>query len=105
MKIILLLLITIVSQNVNADAKGTWLDYAEIYMGIDATIYPSPLCFWDENNYRATSNMGLKLNVFSSANKRFQAGIKYTHHSCIFSTDAYAYDAVGFELVYRFYSK
>jgi len=79
---------------------GTYFNDGYVYAGIDQTKKQSPQC---ENGVddKATSNIGIRANVYQSQDKDFKANAKYTHHSCAFSPDAEQYDALGVELEYR----
>lgn len=93
----------------NAEAsepEGTWFSYGEVYLGLEwPKNDPSPQCVVEGPDSRGTSNGGIRLNVYRSADERFHAGLKYTHHSCSLNTDRNHYDAIGFELTYRFFSR
>lgn len=84
------------------EPTGKWLAYGEVFLGVDYTVKDSPQCFIaDGPNSHATSNGGIRVNIFQSADKRFEFNSKYTHHSCAFNSDRELYDAVGVELSYR----
>lgn len=78
-----------------------YLDYAEVYLGIDHTKSPSPQCDETPNNEYLTSNAGIRLNLLVSDDRKFHLNTKYTHHSCAFNPDRENYDAFGVEVVYR----
>lgn len=86
---------------VTAKEKGEWWSYGEIYFGVDNTDRISPQCYRDGVNNRITSNLGAKANIFRSSDRKYEFNIKYTHHSCAFNRDRYAYDAIGIEYTYR----
>lgn len=82
-----------------------WFQYAEAYIGLDSTYGVSPFCEDRGINSRLTSNGGLRLNILESNDRLFSLNGKYTHNSCGFSPDKPTYDAVGLELVYRFFTR
>lgn len=91
--------------------KIGYLNYAEVYFGLDHTNKLSPQC-WDSADSnsgsiddRTTSNFGLRVNLLESPSKRGYINTKYQHHSCAFNRDREQYDAFGFEGGWRFYTK
>ena len=82
-------------------ANGTYLNDASVYVGIDETKGRSPMCERNQVDDNATSNLGLRLNVWEWEALRVNG--KITHHSCAFGADAKGYNAAGVELEYRFY--
>lgn len=86
-------------------AEQGWFQYSEVYLGIDHPFSASPQCEDDGPNEHLTSNGGFRQNVFVSGDERFQANLKYTHHSCAINSDDQGYDAVGVELNYRFWQR
>lgn len=86
----------------NAD-EVKWFKDAEVFAGIDQTFDTSPQCVRGGLDDRATSNLGLRLNVYE--NGPFRINSKYTHHSCAFGEDDDGYDAVGIELIYKFWER
>jgi len=93
------------SQCVNAEEKGVWFPYAEVYLGLDQVKNVSPNCEHGEISDRLTSNGGIRLVMFTSVDERFEWSTKYTHHSCAFNEDRDAYDAIGSEVSYKFWSR
>lgn len=83
------------------EPKGEWFAYGEVFLGIDYTKKLSPQCHEGGPNDRVTSNGGIRVNIYQSADERFELNSKYTHHSCAFSPDREQYDALGVELTYR----
>lgn len=91
---LLAVLIVLFSDKAKAeDAK--YFSYAELYIGADSTFDVSPQCNPGENSDRITSNGGVRVSMVRF--QRFSLNAKYTHHSCAFNTDRFAYDAIGFE--------
>ncbi len=84
--------------------KGTWFAYGEGYVGLDHTKHTSPQCVGGSND-KVTSNGGIRINIYQSYDERFEFNSKYTHHSCAFAIDRNVYDAVGFEVTYKFWSR
>jgi hypothetical protein len=74
---------------------------AEVYLGLDRTYKISPQCHQGENSDRLTSNLGAKMSIVRTDDKRAGINLKYTHHSCAFNPDFRAYDAAGLELTYK----
>lgn len=85
--------------------RGTYLNDASIYAGLDRTKKMSPSCENDGSDTNTTSNMGARVNMYQSKGKKFRTNMKYTHHSCVFSPDSRQYDALGVELEYKIWSK
>lgn len=83
------------------ERKLTWLNYTELYAGIDRTFKISPQCLSGAYNDRMTSNGGIKQNILMSYDKDFSLNTKYTHHSCAINNDRNSYDAIGLELLYH----
>lgn len=92
------------SSKVLAD-KPNWFTYGEVFAGIDYTKNLSPQCDQGGADDRATSNGGLRLNIYRSDDELFHLNSKYTHHSCAFSPDRESYDALGLEVNYKFFSR
>lgn len=86
-------------------STGTYFNDAHVYAGLDQTKGQSPQCKEGGPDDRATSNLGFKGNIYQSADERFRANAKYTHHSCAFSPDRNGYDAVGIELEYKLWER
>lgn len=82
--------------------KGRWFAYTEVYGGLESTFKQSPQCQNGSSSNRLTSNGGIRQNVYESYDRNFSLNLKYTHHSCAFNRDRNGYDALGFELNYRF---
>lgn len=82
-----------------------YLNWADVYFGLDHTKKISPQCEPGEISDRVTSNIGVRLNVLESHDSRTTLNAKYTHHSCAFNVDAAQYDAFGFELSYKFWAR
>lgn len=83
------------------EPKGEWFAYGEVFLGVDYTKKLSPQCEAGGPNDYVTSNGGLRVNIYQSADNRFEFNTKYTHHSCAYSPDREQYDALGVELTYR----
>lgn len=100
-------LVVVISEVARADIpKGTWFNYGEVFLGVDWTYQnPSPQCKDDGPDSRGTSNGGIRFNIYESYDKRFHFNTKYTHHSCALNSDRNQYDAIGFEINYRFFSR
>lgn len=99
------LLGSLFSGKAEAAEGGTYFNEASVYFGLDHTKKLSPMCEDSGPDSRTTSNMGLKLNLYRSQDRRFEVGSKYTHHSCAFSPDARSYDAFGFVAEYKFWTR
>lgn len=84
---------------------GTWFNAGEVYFGIDSTRKVSPQCEAGGVNDRLTSNLGVRMNLFETADQRATWRVRYTHHSCAINPDRTSYDALGFELTYRIWSR
>lgn len=85
--------------------EGRWFAYGEVFLGLDVTNKQSPMCEDGDNSSRLTSNGGLRVNVYQSADQLFEWNQKYTHHSCAFNVDDKSYDALGWEFSYKFWGK
>lgn len=85
--------------------EPVWFTYADVYLGLDYPKNISPQCEAGEVDEHLTSNGGVLLNVYRSADKRFHAGVRYTHHSCAFNSDRNGYDAFGISASYRFWAR
>jgi len=85
--------------------SGKFLNDASVYSGLDYTKKQSPQCLADGPDERTTSNLGLRGNIYESSDGRFRLNAKYTHHSCAFSPDRNAYDAYGFEVEYKLWTR
>jgi len=86
-------------------AEGKYFAYGEVYLGMDRTFKASPQCDPGIISDKLTSNGGVRINLYQSADKRFEFNTKYTHHSCAFNSDSKSYDAAGVELTYRFWDR
>tara|TARA_R110002153_G_scaffold252016_1_gene409685 strand:- start:1556 stop:2020 length:465 start_codon:yes stop_codon:yes gene_type:complete len=87
-------------------SSGTYLNSATVYSGIDySLVRPSPQCTSEGVDDRSTSNLGLKVNLFTSTDRKYKTNLKYTHHSCAFNPDQNLYDAVGIEFEYGFWER
>ena len=96
---------SLLSGKAEAAEGGTYFNDASVYFGLDHTKNLSPMCEDSGPDSRTTSNMGLKLNLYRSQDRRFEVGGKYTHHSCAFSPDDRSYDAFGFVAEYKFWTR
>jgi len=83
--------------------NGTYFNDASVYVGIDETKGRSPMCERSQADDNATSNLGLRLNVWEYEQLRING--KYQHHSGAFCEDAAGYDALGVELEYKFWER
>lgn len=85
---------------VNAQASD-WFQYSEVYMGIEQTMKNSPMCETNSVDSRITSNGGVRQHIYQFNE---QVGIigNYTHHSCAVGVDDRGYDALGFQLTWKF---
>ena len=82
----------------------TYLNYAEISMGLEATKNISPMCYDNGGpDKRTTSNGSIRLNVLEWKDYRtsFSTNLQYLHHSCALNQDNQAYDSFGFQMTYR----
>lgn len=80
-----------------------YLQWAEVYFGLDYTKKLSPQCEEEGPDSHTTSNLGLKLNLLETYDGRGHINAIYTHHSCAFNADALQYDAIGIQGTYRFW--
>lgn len=102
--IVLVLLISTVAVSVKAEETGVnYFEWGELYVGLDYTKNPSPMCDPGPKSDRLTSNLGFRANILESTDKLFALNGKITHHSCAFNGDAASYDSLGVELTYRFW--
>lgn len=85
--------------------EGSWFNYVDVYLGVDNIFDVSPMCEQGDLNDKFTSNGGLDFNIYQSYNKRFEWNTHYLHHSCALNTDNLTYDAIGFKITYRLWSK
>ena len=85
--------------------SGTYLNDASVYTVLDYTKKLSPQCETMGPDDQTTSNLGVRVNLYESADDRFRTNVKYTHHSCAFSPDDQQYDAVGVELEYKLWER
>ena len=99
--IILFILFGIIFGLIFQKANAGWLEYTEVYLGIDYPRNQSAVCVEQGTNEKLTSNGGIRQNMFTTDDDLFQFNIKYTHHSCAFNGDRNVYDAIGAEAVYR----
>ena len=83
--------------------SGKWHNGASAFAGLEAAKKLSPQCKDEGPDNRTTSNLGLKYHAYQSKDKRFKGDVVYRHHSCAFSPDDASYDALGFELEYKFW--
>ncbi len=84
--------------------KSQALDYfqgEEVFLGLDYTRKISPMCTRGANDDKLTSNLGVRVNLIQSEDKRAKVNLKYTHHSCAVNPDNSSYDAGGIEVVYK----
>lgn len=80
-----------------ATATPSYFNYAYVYTGLDFAKKRLPNCYPGENE-NIVSNVGFGLNILETDRTTLNA--KYTHHSCAFHTDYWAYDAIGLEVRY-----
>ena len=88
-----------------AKADVTWFNEAEVFIGLDQTKKLSPMCHEGKYSDRVTSNGGVRLNVMKTTDSVVRVDTHYIHHSCAVNRDDSQYDAVGVQLVYRFWSR
>lgn len=70
-----------------------WFSEATVYVGLDYTQNPSPLCRDYGATDKITSNMGFTQSI--ARKDAWNVVAKYTHHSCAISADKNSYDALG----------
>lgn len=99
----ILFAVVLVFANCALSDEDEWFQYGEMYFGIDSTFGESPQCWGGGPSNKLTSNIGLKLNIFRRIDRRVEANIKYTHHSCALNRDRHGYDAIGIEYTYKFF--
>lgn len=96
--VVLIPLIAFVIEKAAANDSGIdYFNYAYVYTGLDFAKKRLPNCYPGENE-NIVSNVGFGLNILET--KRTTLNAKYTHHSCAFHTDFWAYDAIGLEVRY-----
>jgi len=79
----------------------TYLNFVEVYIGIDYTKGVSPQCRQGGVDDRGTSNMGVRVNAINWVQLPIKLNYKLTHHSCVLGKDTNGYDSfLGVELVY-----
>lgn len=98
---LLFILISATSQRAKS-AELEYLNWVEIYFGLDQTFKLSPQCESGLISDKITSNVGFRFNALRDSERKTHLNIKYTHHSCAFNIDREQYDALGFELTHRF---
>lgn len=86
-----------------SEVEYEWLAYSEVYLGVDYTKNPSPMCEPGFIDDRTTSNGGFTQNIIQGRMHNFEVdvNINYLHHSCAFNDDARSYDAANLEFVFR----
>lgn len=84
---------------------GTYLKRGDIFVGIDNASVTSPQCFKEGINNKLTSNLGAKLNLYTTEDNKMKTNLKYTHHSCVYNRDRNLYDAFGLELEYQLFNR
>lgn len=84
---------------------GEFVYEASVFAGLDATKNESPLCERGSVDDKTTSNLGVKLGLFRSDDKKLATRLKYTHHSCAFGPDDNSYDGVGLEVEYKLWQR
>lgn len=89
----------------SATTEMTYFNDAKAYVGLESTLDPSHMCVKSSPDNKVTSNMGLKLNLAESKDRRFRTNFKYTHHSCAFGSDTLSYDAFGLEGEWTLWSR
>lgn len=92
---------SILSMFARADDHGRWVNYFDIYAGIEDTFKQSPQCEAGMYSDKLTSNGGIVFNVYESYDKMFNFEGVYRHHSCALNPDSKSYDAVGVQIKYR----
>lgn len=85
--------------------NGSWNNGAYAFIGVDYTFKTSPQCVEGTADDQATSNMGFGWQAWRSYNKRHEANLQMTHHSCVIGKDRNGYDGAGFQYKYWFYRK
>ncbi|KEA63557.1 hypothetical protein ADIMK_2336 [Marinobacterium lacunae] len=88
-----------------AAESGMFFKDASVYLGLDHLKDVSPQCEQGGVDDRWTSNLGVRMNIYQSADERFRTNAKYTHHSCMLGEDSEGYDAFGVELEYKFWQR
>lgn len=83
----------------------TYLNYAEVYIGMDYTNKLSPQCHKGQYSDRLTSNGGFRLNLIQTESRRVEVNTTYIHHSCAYNRDREQYDAVGLQMTWKLFSR
>lgn len=87
------------------DPGRNLLPEASVFLGMDHTKNVSPMCIKGGLDDKWTSNLGLRLGLFESADGKFSIASKYTHHPCAYGVDDSSYDALGVELEYKIWER
>jgi uncharacterized membrane protein (DUF485 family) len=104
--LLFIVLASLLPNNANAQRSDMftdvkYLNYVEVYLGIDYTKGTSPQCKEGGVDDRGTSNLGVRVNLIEWQRMPLVLNQKLTHHSCVLGKDTNGYDAFfGVELVY-----
>jgi hypothetical protein len=103
--IVLVLAFVVAGIGALSGCSGTYMNNASVYAGLEHTKKVSPQCQLGSVDDHTTSNLGARLNLYTSADGTYSTNSKYTHHSCAFGRDQKSYDAIGIEAEYRFWAR
>jgi hypothetical protein len=104
--LLFILLASLLPNNANAQRSDMftdvkYLNYVDVYLGIDYTKGTSPQCKPSGVDDKGTSNLGFRVNLIEWQRMPLALNYKVTHHSCVLGKDTNGYDAFfGVELVY-----
>lgn len=93
----------LISQVADASERVRYLQWADVYLGVDNSGRISPQCMPSGPDRKTTSNGGLRINLIEYS--RIAINAKYTHHSCAFNEDRNLYDAVGLEATFTIWRR
>lgn len=77
-----------------------YLQYTQIYAGLESTQKQSPQCYNDGVNDRLTSNLGVNQHLIGYRDIDVFGTMR--HHSCASSMDRESYDAIGMFVTWTF---
>lgn len=76
-----------------------YLQFTEVYAGLEKTFKQSPQCYGGGVDDGLTSSLGVDQHLIGYGQVYVSAG--YQHHSCAVNRDHYSYDAVGLKVKWR----
>lgn len=100
-----IIVIALILSLLPSSAKGSWLNDASVFAGIDYTRKLSPMCDANQVDDQGTSNLGFRMNFWESESENIRVNSKYTHHSCVLGSDNKTYDALGVEVEWKVWER